>query len=83
MPFQLSPWILVEYLLDTTDPRGSIRVTMAGCVPRLYTEEEKVSLKRAYEEGLDSTKRENLPQILEIAKRLKRSEEEIKVSKSS
>ena len=47
--------------------------------PKRYSEEEKAHLKRAYDEGLSSTKKENLPQIQELAKKLKRSGEEIKV----
>ena len=46
-----------------------------------FSEEEKIDLNKAYDEGLDSTKKENFPKIEVIAKRLKRSEEEIKVNK--
>ena len=46
-----------------------------------FSEEEKIDLNKAYDEGLDSTKNENFPKIEVIAKRLKRSEEEIKVNK--
>ena len=47
--------------------------------PKRYCEEEKAHLKRAYVEGMSSTKKENLPQIRELAKKLKISSEDIKV----
>ncbi len=64
-----------------TNPRGSIYVIgMSGYShARLFTEEERLTLKRAYDGGLNSTKKENISQIRDIAKRLKRSEEEVKV----
>ena len=47
--------------------------------PKRYSEEEKAHLKREYDEGMSSMKKEKSTQIQELAKKMKRSSKEIKV----
>ena len=44
-----------------------------------FSADEKLELKKAHEEGMNSTSKDKLPQIQHLAKKLKRDDQEIKV----
>ena len=66
------------------DPRGSSAGAKwrmeRGSRKRFFKEEEKLLLKKAYDEGMNSAGKDKLPQIQQLVKRLRRNDEEIKVT---
>ena len=64
------------YVTILTEPTTWLLVEYEA---KCENEEEKCKLKKAYEEGLVNTKLDKQPQIEQLAKKLKRSETEIKV----
>ena len=46
---------------------------------KCFTDEDKVELRKAYDEGMNSARKDKLPQIQQLAKKLKRDEQDIKV----
>lgn len=62
---------------------GLCAIDMAGEThqKRFFSDEDKAELTKAYEEGMNSARRDKIPQIQHLAKKLRRDEKEIKVDK--